>query len=157
MKISGIVTTLVLCFITTATAGLYAEKDQDHSEQRLEKMKRHLKLSDAQLEQIKGIHKKFEPQREKLKTEAQAARAVSQELMVAESPDRAKIRAALEKSAKIRIDMRMLWIDQRLEMEQVLNPEQKKIWRAKMKERQAKMLKNKKGKNRFDENADDDE
>lgn len=137
MKINLIPILMGLFVVSATFSGLSAEKE-NRFEHRLEKMKEHLKLTDEQSAKIKGIYEKYGAQRGKLKTEMQAAKQASQKLMSAEKLDRTQIRASLENSAKIRINLRMLSIDQRLEMEQILTPAQKKIWREKMKQRQKK-------------------
>ena len=154
MKISLIsVFTGLLVLSTAAAAGLSAQENSDpredlrenRSEQRLEKMKRQLELSDAQFEKIKAIHAKYAAQRESKRTAVAAARKTVQELLTAETLDRGRIRAGLENAAQLRIDLRMLMVDQRIEMETVLTAEQKKVLREKIKTRKNKKERGSKG------------
>jgi Spy/CpxP family protein refolding chaperone len=147
MKISLTPVLLGLFLFTTAAfGGLAAEEKPDgrsdrrenRSEQRLEKMKQQLQLSDAQFEKIKAIHAKYAGERKTKHAAVSAARKAAKELLTAETLDRGRIRASLEETARLRIDLRMLMVDQRLEMETVLTPEQKKLLREKIKARKNK-------------------
>lgn len=133
------------CALSIAAGGLVAEQQKDDDanraqrfERRLEKMKSQLELSDEQFEKIKAIGAKYNERRSQMKAQLREARSGVRALMQADTLDRERIRAGLERNAKLRVDLGMLRVDQRIEMERVLTPGQKEMLRKKMKERRLK-------------------
>jgi len=91
----------------------------------LEQMKEVLKLSDKQIEQIGRINQEFRDSMIRLHDKMRPMQLRLKELLLNDSISYVEIRALLIKISEVEVDMRMLRIKQRNEIEKVLTKEQK--------------------------------
>lgn len=110
-------------------------------EKRLERMKAHLQLTDEQFKKIKSISENYREKREDLREKMKSLHETLADLMTAEQPDKSKIRSTMQGLSELRISMKMLMIDQRLEMQSVMTEEQRSKWLEHMKQHREKMKK----------------
>jgi Spy/CpxP family protein refolding chaperone len=92
-------------------------------------MKEQLGLSDTQVEKISDINLNYRKQHLYLKEKLDPKRTQLKRLLLEENVDLTKVRKLLEEIASIQVDMRMLMIKQRLEIERVLTSKQRKKMR----------------------------
>jgi Spy/CpxP family protein refolding chaperone len=90
-----------------------------------EQMKEVLKLSDKQIEQIGRINKEFRDSMFRLHEKMKPLQLRLRELLLNDSINYNEVRALLIKISEVEVDMRMLRIKQRNEIEKVLTKEQK--------------------------------
>ena len=102
------------------------------------RMQKELGLTDEQVKQIAGINledeKKMLDQREKIAPKSVQLR----KLLIEDKVDLAKVRALLKEIGEHRVELHMLRIQQRLEIESKLTDDQK----AKVRQHHRKMMKN---------------
>lgn len=85
-----------------------------------------LDLSDRQKEQMADLHEAHQRRMIATRSGLAEARLDLRKLMRAESPDRAKIDATIDRMAKLRADAQKSRVATRLEAQKVLTPEQRK-------------------------------
>ena len=102
------------------------------------RMQKELGLTDEQVKQIAGINLEYEKkmldQREKIAPKSVQLR----KLLIEDKVDLAKVRALLKEIGEHRVELHMLRIQQRLEIESKLTDDQK----AKVRQHHRKMMKN---------------
>lgn len=94
-----------------------------------ERMQKQLSLSKDQTGKIRKINEDFRKKNEAMRAEIEPRHDSLREELMAENVDLEKIRGMMKSSSDKMIEMRMLRIQHRLEIENVLTPEQKKKWR----------------------------
>lgn len=132
------ITAVLIAFLMSFTAIQAGPKDP---EKRLQRMKEHLELTDSQYQQIKEIAASYSSKRDALKKKMIPLHEKLANQMTAENPDRSTVKSTMESLAELRIEMRLLMLDQRLEMQKLMNDEQKKKWFKHMQMRREKMKK----------------
>ena len=85
----------------------------------------HLDLTEEQREQIKSIRRETARKHIQQQADVRLARLDLKALMDTEQPDRKKIHTQLRKIAQLQGDMRISQVDQRLDIRQLLTPEQR--------------------------------
>ncbi len=94
-----------------------------------ERMQKQLSLSQEQTDKIRKINEDYRRKHEAMRAEMEPRHDSLREELMADNVDLEKIRSMLKASSDKMIEMRMLRIEHRLEIEKVLTPEQKKKWR----------------------------
>ena len=84
-----------------------------------------LDLSETQQEQIKTIHRETAKKKAQKKADIRIAHIDLEALMDEGQTDRKKIHTQIKKIATLRADMKILQVDQRLDIQKLLNPEQR--------------------------------
>ena len=84
-----------------------------------------LELSAEQRDQIKAIHRETAKKKARKKADIRIARLDLEALMDQEKPDRKKIHDQIKEIAALRAQMKILQVDQHLEIQQTLGPEQR--------------------------------
>ena len=87
--------------------------------------RRHLDLSEEQRKQIKSVRREAARKHIQQQADVRLAHLDLQALMEAEEPDRKEIHAQLKKIAKLQGDMRITQVDQRLDIRELLTPDQR--------------------------------
>lgn len=113
-------------------------------QKRLEFMKKNLNLTNDQVTKIKAISAKYEPKRKEARTNIQALHKELHTMLMDENPDKSKVKSKMEEISRIKIDMRLKGLDQRLEVTKILTTEQKAKWKERMKKRMHRKNKHKK-------------
>ncbi len=85
----------------------------------------HLDLSEEQRKQIKSVRREAARKHIQQQADVRLAHLDLQALMEAEEPDRKEIHAQLKKIAKLQGDMRITQVDQRLDIRELLTPDQR--------------------------------
>ncbi|WCL49676.1 Spy/CpxP family protein refolding chaperone [Leptospira sp. GIMC2001] len=104
-----------------------------------EHMAKHLKLTKEQKAQVDKIQNDSKSKKEAYKTSIKKAKEELHALLAADELDKPKIRAKMEELSKAKIDMKMLWIDNRSEVNKILTAEQKAKHKEMMKKHHEKM------------------
>lgn len=91
----------------------------------LEWMSKKLDLKEEQRKEIEEIYQKTNSKIKELQTSIQTKRQELLKLMKEDVPDLAKIKSILEELSKLKIDLRMQLIEDRIKVQEILNPEQK--------------------------------
>ncbi|MCC5815241.1 MAG: periplasmic heavy metal sensor [Leptospira sp.] len=133
--------TLITALVAATTFGLTADggKWGHNSEQHLKRMAKSLDLSKDQVSKIEEIHKASEPEKKSKSDQIQKVRQDMRALMEAEEMDVKKIRSKMEEMSKLKVDKKMIWIEDRAKIRKVLTPEQRKKQKELMKKAHAKM------------------
>ena len=84
-----------------------------------------LELSAEQQDQIKAIHRETTKKKAQKKADIRIARVDLEALMDQEQPDRKKIHDQIKEIATLRAQMKILQVDQQLDIQQALGPEQR--------------------------------
>ena len=84
-----------------------------------------LELSAEQQDQIKAIHRETAKKKAQKKADIRIARVDLETLMDQEQPDRKKIHNQIKEIATLRAQMKILQVDQHLDIQQILGPEQR--------------------------------
>ena len=87
--------------------------------------RRHLDLSEEQRKQIKSVRREAARKHIQQQADVGLAHLDLQALMEAEEPNRKEIHAQLKKIAKLQGDMRITQVDQRLDIRELLTPDQR--------------------------------
>ena len=85
-----------------------------------------LELSAEQRDQIKAIHRETAKKKARKKADIRIARVDLEALMDQEQADRKKIHKQIKEIAALRAQMKILQVDQDLDIQQTLGPEQRK-------------------------------
>jgi protein CpxP len=149
MKMNYKISVLALLFgITTSIAA------HEHGGDMIKKMTTHLNLSKDQQTQMKKIHDEAKPQREAIKSKIKPLKEELHSLLSSDFVDKAKVRSKMEEISKFKIDMKMIMIDERIKINQLLTPEQKEKHKELMKKHHDKM---KEKHEKWGKNKDSDE
>ncbi|WP_411821691.1 Spy/CpxP family protein refolding chaperone [Leptospira sp. 'Mane'] len=119
---------LVVAFASAVSAhdGKYGEgrHGKDHGKH-LEKMAKQLGLTPEQKTQVEKVHSDSKQAREGYEKQEDGLRKELHSLLSADNLDKAAIRAKMEEVSKLKIDSKMLWIDDRIKINEILTPEQR--------------------------------
>lgn len=144
LKTIAILTSLLLA------GGLYADHHKGKGgKHNFEKMARYLELNDDQKSKLKKMHDAHRAQMKQRREAMRAQKKKVREMLRQDEINRSAIKAELEKAAAMHVEKRMAMIDHRLEVEKILNDEQKKKMREMMKKRLEKHYKRKGGHDRY--------
>lgn len=125
--------------------GLSAEgRGHYNSEEHLKRMTKHLNLDKDQVSKIEAINKASEPNKKKLSEQITKTQKELRELMTADEMDTKKIRGKMEEMSKLKVDKKMIWVEDRAKIRAVLTPEQKKKQKELMTKAHQKMKDKKK-------------
>lgn len=97
---------------------------------RLERMQRHLNLSEAQVKQIGDIFAKASADSQPLRQTMRETRQQLRTLMQADNPEEAKIRTLAESQGRVQADLIVLRSKTHAAINQVLTPEQRQKMQA---------------------------
>lgn len=111
----------------------------EHGGDMVKKMAKHLNLTKEQQTQMEKIHDEAKPQREAIKAKIKPLKDELHTLLSADSVDKAKVRTKMEEISKLKIDKKMLMIDERIKINKLFTPEQKEKHKELMKKHHAKM------------------
>ena len=125
--------TALLIFLTAGGLSAKPDRSRMDPEKRLEHMKKNLNLSDEQTEKIRNIMAKYDPKREALRSKIGPLYKELVGLMSQDNPNRNAVKTKMEQISDIKIELRLIMLDGRTEMFQVLNEEQKAKWKEQMK------------------------
>lgn len=103
-------------------------------EKHMERMKKHLNLTPTQETEIKKIMDASEPAKKESHDKIKKSREELHTLLEEDNLDKAKIRSKMEEISKLKLEKKMIWIDDRIAIQKLLTPEQ----RAKQKEHMKK-------------------
>ncbi len=124
----------LLVFLTAGALSAKPERGpRMDPEKRLEHMQKNLGLSAEQTEKVRAIMAKYDPKREALRKKIAPLYKELFELMGQDMPDRNAVKAKMQQISDIKIELRLLMLDGRTEMFQILNAEQKAKWKEQMK------------------------
>lgn len=130
------------------TGGLYADGHDKEckghhgkkgSEHHLKMMAKKLGLSKDQVTAIEKIHEASEEDKKSISEKIQKERKDLKELMMADTLDKSKIRSKMEEIAELKVDKKMLWIEDKIQIQKVLTPEQRSKQKELMKKHHEKM------------------
>lgn len=132
----------MLVGLLTASVGISADGHKGHGEKdHLKMMTKHLKLTKDQVASIEKIQAASKPAKDANREKIQSVRKELDDLLQAEPMDKSKIRSKMEEMSKIKIDNKMLWIEDRSQIRNILTPEQKTKQKELMKKHHSKMNK----------------
>ena len=94
-----------------------------------ERMDQLLNLTDEQEAKIKKLRTEMQKAQVQHRSKVQLARIDLRELMDAETPDRGAVEKKIREISDLQVKQRMAMFDHRAEVEKLLTPEQKKIWK----------------------------
>lgn len=113
-------------------------------EHKIKMMQKHLDLTEEQTAEVEKIHKSSEQAKKAKKSEIEKTREELRALMDEEPINKRKVRAKLDQMAKLKVEKRMLWIEDKIQVQKILTPEQKskqKELKKKMREKMKKRCK----------------
>jgi len=110
--------------------GKYCDKHGKKSGDRMERMIKHLELSDEQATQVRSIRDSYQPKMQALREKMQENRKQLREEMHAETIDQEKVKKLADKMGDLKADKIILRAEKRNKIHNVLTNEQ----REKMKE-----------------------
>ena len=139
-KITSLIVVMLMIF---STAGLLARpgnrhrgdgEDSKHHKRmyfgNIEKMKKKLELKDNQIDKISKINRKFKKKLLKHKEVLAPKRIRLKGLLLEEDINLNKVRSLLREISDVKIELRLLRIKHRIEIEKILTPDQKRKHRA---------------------------
>ncbi len=91
----------------------------------LEKMAKELGLTPEQKTQVEKVHSDSKQAREGYEKQQDVLRKDLHSLLSADNLDKSAIRSKMEEVSKLKIDSKMLWIDDRIKTSEILTPEQR--------------------------------
>ena len=94
-----------------------------------ERMDQLLNLTDEQEAKIEKLRTEMQRTMVQHRSKVQLARIDLRELMASDAPDRAAVEKKLKEISDLQVKQRMMAFDHRAEVEKLLTPEQKKIWK----------------------------
>ena len=127
--------------VQAAPGGRGDGRGQHDHEKHLQKMKKHLGLSDAQVTQIRAIHKKYEPQHKELREKLMNARQEMHSMIMDDTADRGAVKAKMQEASATKVELRMVMFDQHREVRALLNPQQRAKLRKHMEDRRKRFHK----------------
>ncbi|WP_167884219.1 Spy/CpxP family protein refolding chaperone [Leptospira idonii] len=129
---------ILITTLSFAVASGIVAHDREHGDRKhpkdhgkfLEKMAKDLGLTADQKKRIEKVHSDSKQAKEDYENKQDALRKELHALLSADNLDKSAIRSKMEEVSKVKIDSKMLWIDDRIKINEILTPEQ----RAKQKE-----------------------
>lgn len=97
---------------------------KDHGKY-LEKMAKELGLTPEQKTQVEKVHSDSKAAKEGYEKQEDDLRKELHSLLAADNLDKAAIRSKMEEISKLKVDSKMLWIDDRIKINGILTPEQR--------------------------------
>jgi len=94
-----------------------------------EEMREQLNLNDQQQEQMQKLRSQFEKNQEQLASKVRLSRIDLRDLVRAEKPDRAAIEKTIKGISELQLQQKMNLVDHLFAVQQILTPEQQKIWK----------------------------
>jgi Spy/CpxP family protein refolding chaperone len=135
---------IALVGLLATSVGISADGHKGHCDKdHLKKMTKHLNLTKDQVASIEKIQEASKPAKEANQEKIQSIRKELDELLQAEPMDKNKIRSKMEEMSKIKIDNKMLWIEDRAQVRAILTPDQKTKQNELMKKHRDKSKKKK--------------
>lgn len=98
-----------------------------------------LDLTKEQQTQLEKVRSETIPKKEALRAKIKPIKEELHTLLASDFIDKPKIKAKMEEISKLKIEMKMLWIDNRIKLNQLLTPEQKSKHKELMKKRHDEM------------------
>jgi Spy/CpxP family protein refolding chaperone len=125
-----------LAIITIAASSMAIAQPGTGTRMRIEKdvrgperMDQLLNLTDEQEARIQKLRTEMQRSMVQHRSKVQLARIDLRELAEADAPDRSAVEKKMKEIADLQVKQRMMAFDHRAEVEKVLTPEQKKIWK----------------------------
>jgi Spy/CpxP family protein refolding chaperone len=88
-----------------------------------------LNLSDSQKKDMQKLHSDYAKQKVEQQAKVKTATIDLQQLMKAESPDKATIEKKMTEIANLNVQVKILGIEEWFAVNKMLNPDQQKIWK----------------------------
>ncbi|TGN07021.1 Spy/CpxP family protein refolding chaperone [Leptospira ilyithenensis] len=125
-------TLLAASLVVALTFALSAHDEEHHGKEyskdhgkHLEKMAKELGLTPEQKKQIEKVHSDSKQSREGYEKQKDILRKELHSLLSADNLDKSAIRSKMEEIFKLKVDSKMLWIDERIKTSEILTSEQR--------------------------------
>jgi Spy/CpxP family protein refolding chaperone len=135
MKLQKVVMVVFFLLLVGTAFAEARNSSQNRMDNRLDKMKTELALTNEQVDRIRKINADYRAKLEVQERQMRPLRNELKTLMEEEIIDMNRIRAKLREISNVEIERKILSIERRLETQKVLTPTQRKQWAENEQER----------------------
>ncbi len=131
---------LIIALALGIAPALVAQKhDRPEPEDKISFLAKQLDLTKEQQAQLEKVRSETIPKKEALQAKIKPIKDELHTLLSSDFIDKPKIKSKMEEISKYKIELKLLWIDNRIKLNQLLTPEQKAKHKELMKKRHDEM------------------